>query len=192
MTGDPIQILNKFAEAKGKNAITLEALKNVYKDFKDKSEPDIDAELPHLQEVENSVHCELTLLNFMVKRRLATHKKKYASMTVEIGSTKRTCWACQIYMEEMESSCMPPRSTSHPSGFYELSCVVSEYSGKITTGWEIPTSSPKRFDRLAPGRIVSRKIENIIDHVHERQNYDSNWEVYNAEGLRYVYIGQGI
>lgn len=184
ISSDPIQILDRFAESIQEEPVTLEALKNAYDDFQIPPEPPLEAASPAFKEIEISVHCELTLLVFMVQRRLETRERQYVSMTIEIGTSKSTCWACQAYMEYLEYSYRTPgnRKVSHRP-FHDLHCVVSDYSGRIIPGWKMPAGRSLGNDWLLPEALASIEIQHILAHVHELQQYDLEWELCSNEAL---------
>lgn len=164
--------------------VTPEALKNAYDDFQVPPEQLIEAKPKASKEIESVVHCELTLLTFMVQRRLETRKKQHVSMTIELGASKSTCWACQTYMDHLESSYGTPINHNIPQkSFHDLHCIVSHYSGKITAGWRMPAHYSEKNSWLLPGALVSIEIQHILAHVHELQKCGLEWELCSNEAL---------
>lgn len=72
-----------------------------------------------------SAHCELTLalhaLNSLSKPK-----------TIEIGVSKRFCWLCQKFMENLSAT--------------GIRVLVSEYQGKIHAGWRMPPNTPSGIE----------------------------------------------
>lgn len=120
----------------------------------------------------------------MVERRLETRKKQYVSMTIELGTSKSTCWTCLAYMDHLESCYEVPinRNMPHKSP-HDLHCVVSDYSGKIMANWRMPTYCPEKNSWLLPGALVSIEIQHILAHTHELQQCGLEWELCSNEAL---------
>lgn len=99
-----------------------------------------------------SAHCELTL---------ALHALHSPSKpkTVEIGVSKRLCWLCQKFVENLKVA-------------GTIRVFMSENQGKIHAGWRMPPDTPPGIE-FHMQQLVELEIEELRASIIARRRSDS-------------------
>ncbi len=84
--------------------------------------PDIIVKTTDNATVTTSDHCELTLALNAIKSGLTL-------APIKIGVSKRICWLCEQYLDFLSES-------------KGARILISEYQGKIHSGWRVPGCTP--------------------------------------------------
>lgn len=99
-----------------------------------------------------SVHCELTLAEYFFQ------KTSSSSRTVEIGVSKRLCWLCQRYVENLNR-------------IHKLRVLVSENQGKIHAGWAMPQGGSEAV-KVAMLELIDMETHEIRESIIARRRSD--------------------
>lgn len=185
MTGNTLQMLNRFCEVNGFPPIEEKTMQEVYQDFKVEETPSVGPvvleeivefgesvnpkqpkeEAPTFLEVESSVHCELTLFNHMIKLRLASSINTPIANHFKIGISKRSCWLCQRWMDMLVAYHQSPFDPSCKK-LRGLQYTISRHHTGVTAGWRIPMGCPTEI-KDAIKDLVSGEVKAIVQEVHD-------------------------
>lgn len=101
-----------------------------------------------------STHCELTLA-------LHALHSPFKPKTIEIGVSKRLCWLCQKFVENLRVA-------------GAIRVFASENQGKIHADWGMPPDTPSGIE-FSMRQLVELEIEQLRTSIIARRRSDSFW-----------------
>lgn len=137
-------LLNENASKKDQEYVSAEDINAKY--------PEIDPETTGNATVTTSNHCELTLA-------LRALDLQCPPTPIKIGVSKRVCWLCEQYLDLLSHS-------------QNVRILVSEYQGKIHTGWRIPECTPEDIKTKMHG-LVDEEVTEIRERIINQRKSDS-------------------
>lgn len=99
-----------------------------------------------------SAHCELTLASHALN---SPSRRK----TIEIGISKRLCWLCQKFVENLNAA-------------GAIRVFVSENQGKIHAGWRMPPDTPSEIE-FNMRKLIGLEIKELRGSIIARRRSDS-------------------
>ena len=137
-------LLNEDAKKQDEEYVTDEDVKTKY--------PELTVATTNNATVTTSDHCELTLA-------LNAIKSGPTLAPIKIGVSKRICWLCKQYLDFLSES-------------KGVRILISEYQGKIHSGWRVPARSPEDV-KMIMHNLVRREITEIREQIIGRKKSDS-------------------
>lgn len=114
--------------------------------------PKINREMEAKQTITTSVHCELTILVYMM-----TSSVNF----IKIGVSKHCCWLCEQYMNAFQELNKNQRRT-----------IVSGFQGKIHSGWLLPPGTPLTI-QLGVQEVLEKEVNEIRAKIRAKRRSDS-------------------
>jgi hypothetical protein len=148
-----LHIVNSYAVSRGERPIDWGYLTDAFPLLRNREAQDGE------MTVTTSVHCECTIAAH-IWQNFQKHSKVF-----EIGTSKRSCWLCEKYLEfliQSDSDSTPTSSTRF---------IVSGYQGKVHSGWK-PPNGPTKALRSIIG-LLRHEMDEILESVARKRQSDS-------------------